>query len=182
MTKEQWKDIQGYNGLYQVSSIGRVKRVEREVMQFNHQLQKEIPIKYPKKYLKFDLSKGYNRVTLSKENNQKRFLVHRLVAEYFLPNPEDKPHIHHINHHREDNRVENLMWVTPRENEFHKHKANNMPFKAVDPEGNETVWYVQMNCARTLGLNKNGIFRCLHGEVESYRGYKFSYINRPLEE
>lgn len=176
MTKEQWKDINGYGGLYQVSNLGRVKRSEKTVYQWNHQLQKEIPIVYPKRYLKFDLSKGYNRVTLSKDNKQERFQVHRLVAEHFIPNTENKPCINHINHIRIDNRVNNLEWVTHLENEAAKAVNKNKPFKAIHPDGTESKWYVQLECARKLGLSRIGIWHCLNGYQTHHRGYKFSYI------
>ena len=182
MNREKWKDIEGYEGFYRISNIGRVMRVEKETMQWNHQLQKEIPIIYPKRYLKFDQIKGgYNRVTLSLDNKQKRFIVHRLVAKHFVENPENKPHVHHINNMSCDNRADNLMWVTPQENEYFKHKSYKKSFEAISPEGEITVWHVQMDCARRLGLNKASINRCLNGKQESYRGWHFRFI-RPLGE
>lgn len=175
--KEQWKDIKGFNGLYQVSTLGRIKRVEQEVMQFNHQLQKEIPIKYPKRYLKTEVMRdGYRRVTLSKDNSQTRKSVHRLVAESFIPNPKDKPHVHHKNHIRHDNRVENLEWVTAIENETYKWAAKQPMIQAISPDGEVTTYYTQMECVRALGLNRNGIRRCLVGESESYKGFRFQFI------
>lgn len=177
MTKEIWKDIPGYEGLYQVSNIGRIKRLESTVMQWNPQLQKKVPVVYKKRYLNFETTRGYNRATLSKDNKQQRFQVHRLVAEAFVPNPDNKPCVNHINHIRIDNRADNLEWVTYKENEAAKGKFNNKPFKAIDPEGNETIWYVQLECARQLKLSRHGIRLCLNGTQESCRGYTFSYIN-----
>ena len=95
---EIWKDIKGYEGVYQVSNLGNVRRV-----------------KLLKQYS--DESKGgYNVVNLCKDGNAKMKRVHRLVAEAFIPNPENKPCIDHINTDRTDNRVENLKWVTKQEN------------------------------------------------------------------
>lgn len=176
--KEQWKDIEGFDGLYQVSTLGRVKRVEREIMQFNHQLQKEIPIIYPKKYLKAEvLERGYRRVTLSVGNIQKKFAVHRLVAMAFLPNPEGKPHVHHKNHVSHDNRLVNLEWVTPIENETYKWATMQPMIKTITPDGEVKTYYTQMECARDLKIPRNGIQRCLSGEVDSYRGYTFHHIS-----
>jgi hypothetical protein len=179
---EKWVDIKGYEGLYQISDLGRVKRSPRETLQWNHQLQKEIPVIYPMRYLKYDKIKGgYLRVTLSKGNTQDRFIVHRLVADHFLPNPENKPHVHHKNSITHDNRLVNLEWVTPIENERYKWELKQPKILAIDPNGDKTEWANQMDCARGLKLPRNGIQRTLSGAVNSYRGYKFSYI-RPLGE
>lgn len=174
---EQWKDIEGFDGLYQVSTLGRVKRVEREVMQFNHQLQKEIPVIYSKRYLKAEvMGDGYRRVTLSKDNKQTRFPIHRLVAAAFLENPEGKPHVHHKNTVRHDNRLVNLEWVTPIENETYKWADKQPMIEAITPDGDVRTYYTQMEGARDLKIPRNGIQRCLSGEVNSYRGYTFRHI------
>lgn len=96
---EVWKDIQGYEGLYQVSNLGRVKSLRRSKI---------------RKLYKDD--KGYFRVTLKKKGKSKNFQIHRLVATAFIPNPENKPEVDHINTIRTDNRVQNLRWVTSSEN------------------------------------------------------------------
>ena len=100
--EEIWVDIKGYEGLYQVSNQGRVKR-----------LYKNGKIRILKPSLD---NNGYLYVTLSKNNKPKIFKLHRLIAINFIPNPENKPCIDHINTIRTDNRVENLRWVTKKEN------------------------------------------------------------------
>ena len=111
---EVWKDIKGYEGLYQVSNKGRVKSLDRYANN-NGTLQFR-----PERILKQNIQKvGRSRrctVTLSKESKIKRIRVHRLVAEAFIPNPENKPQIDHIDTNMENNNVENLRWVTPKEN------------------------------------------------------------------
>ena len=94
---EIWKDIQGYEGLYQVSNLGRVRNSKNKLM---------------KTYLR----NGYCRIDLSKEGKRSKHSIHRLVATTFIPNPENKPQVDHINTVRNDNRVDNLRWVTPKEN------------------------------------------------------------------
>lgn len=84
---------------YYVTSDGRVYRDGRQ--------------------LKMELNRGYQRVTLSYNGLLERIFVHRLVAELYIPNPENKPFVNHINHIRNDNRVENLEWVTHSENMLH---------------------------------------------------------------
>ena len=95
---EIWKEIKGYEGLYEVSSEGRV----RNLIKGN--------------YLSLKNLNGYQRVGLCIHHKQKWFFVHRLVAQTFIPNPEEKPEVDHINCDRCDNRVENLRWVTSKEN------------------------------------------------------------------
>lgn len=95
--KEVYKDIPWYEGLYQVSNLGNV---------FNVAKNKFCPIQKQ--------SAGYNQVCL-KINNLKYMLVHRLVAKAFIPNPESKKTVNHINLDKNDNRIENLEWATQKE-------------------------------------------------------------------
>lgn len=101
--KEIWKTIEGYPE-YQVSNMGRVKAINW------HRGNKEKEIK------PYTTHKGYLRLRLCKNGKSKQFQIHRLVAQAFIPNPENKPYIDHINTDRTDNRVENLRWVTNKEN------------------------------------------------------------------
>lgn len=102
IAQEQWRDIDGYNGMYQVSDLGRVRSHKSggwEVMKQQKQ------------------NKGYLRVGLVKDKNLKLFLVHRLVANAFIPNTdESKTLINHINEIKTDNRASNLEWCTARYN------------------------------------------------------------------
>lgn len=111
---EEWRDIEGYEGLYQVSNEGRVKSLERMV----DGTGKWFPRLIKTKILKQNLSaQGYKQVNLHNEEGvQKTQKVHRLVAKAFIPNPQNKPHIDHINTIRTDNRSCNLRWVTQKEN------------------------------------------------------------------
>ena len=124
--EEIWKDIKGFEGIYQVSNIGRVKNLERKVKCKNNSYR---VIK--EKILKPNKSKhtGYYMVTLSKNGKQNTYSVHRLVATAFLDNPENKPCVDHINTIRTDNRIENLRWVSYEENYYNpitleRHKLN----------------------------------------------------------
>lgn len=106
--KEIFKDIPEYEGLYQVSNLGRVIGLKRETI------------------LKFDISShahtSYARVTLCKDGETTRYLVHRLVATAFIENPTGKPHVNHIDNNGLNNFCENLEWCTASENM--QHSAN----------------------------------------------------------
>lgn len=101
--KEIWKDIEGYNnlykGLYQVSNMGRVRRMKILKPHFN--------------------SSGYYIVSLVNNKKAKTCRIHRLVARAFIPNPENKPEVNHISGMKTDNTVDNLEWCTGKENSLH---------------------------------------------------------------
>ena len=101
---EIWKPVKDYEGLYEISSLGRVKNLNYRGT------GKEKILKNTED------RKGYSTISLRKNEKRKLLKVHRLVAEAFIPNPESKPCVDHINTIRNDNRVENLRWVTNKEN------------------------------------------------------------------
>lgn len=113
--EEIWKDVQGYEGYYQVSNIGRVKSFSRKrIMPYGG-----IRV-YPEKILNPNKNRyGYITTVLTKNSISKTFTVHRLVAKAFLPNPENKHQVNHINGIKTDNHLENLEWVNQSENQFH---------------------------------------------------------------
>ena len=107
---EVWKDIPEYESLYQISTLGRLKGFKK-----GERILRSSKCKRT----------GYYKADLSKEGNQRGCSIHRLVALTFLPNPENKPTVDHINRDRGDNRLENLRWATYSEQEINKHRASD---------------------------------------------------------
>lgn len=119
--KEIWKDVIGYEGLYQISNLGKVKSLDRYIFK-----DRWSGFHYYGKILKPQITCGYPTVKLSKNKKYKSCSIHRLIAIHFIPNPENKPQVNHINSIRNDNRIENLEWVTAQENIIHGYKYGYM--------------------------------------------------------
>ena len=111
-TQEIWKDIQGYEGLYQISNLGRVKSLERIIIT-NNGITKKISEKILKPYLK---GNGYYNIVLRKDSKTKCYFVHRLVAKEFIPNPDNLPQVNHKDENKLNNNVDNLEWCTSKYN------------------------------------------------------------------
>ena len=123
--REIWKDVVGYEGLYQVSSLGRVKNLSSK--------------REPTYGAKHD--KGYLRVTLKKAGEKDTSpLVHQLVAKAFIPNPDCKPTVDHINEDKKDNRVENLRWATYSENQLNSVESRSSVREKLSPKQVESIW------------------------------------------
>ena len=109
---EIWKDVKGYEGLYQISDKGRVKSLQRMVKK----RKCEEIIKKPSK-----LPKGYLRLGLCKNGTIKYYSIHRLVAEAFIPNPNNLPCVNHKDCNTSNNNVDNLEWINHKDNNSYKN-------------------------------------------------------------
>lgn len=118
MNNEIWKNIKGYEGLYQISNLGNVRSVPRIIdSQFKGKpIKREV---YEKILKKSSTKFGYDYVCLSKDGKTKKYKIHRLVGEHFIPNLENKRTINHIDGNKHNNTVENLEWATYKENQQH---------------------------------------------------------------
>jgi HNH endonuclease/NUMOD4 motif len=146
---EIWKKIEGYEN-YEVSSLGRIRSIGiNYVTDYKNRRFGRKP-----KLLKFHFGPQYYRVCLSKKGKQLKYAVHRLVAKAFIPNPENKPEVNHINGDKLDNRVENLEWVTRSENAVHAFKNGFFKHSAFNSENN-------IMSKETLDTNTNHIYDSL---------------------
>lgn len=174
---EEWKYIEGYENLYLISNKGTIKKCETFIKKINGKI---VIIK--EKILKPSITrKGYQVVGLSKEKNSRTFLVHRLVAKMFLPNPNNLPQINHKNEVKTDNRIENLEWCDASyNNNYGKHNersatSRSKPVFSVDKITNEIIRYKSLRDAeRKSGIDHSIIRRCCNGLMKCSNG-KFWY-------
>jgi len=173
---EEWRDIEGYEGYYQVSNLGRVRSVDRFDDRGFH--QRSCILKST------DNGKGYRTVGLTKKAKGKRVRVHRLVAHAFIPNPDNKPYVNHKDETRDNNNVDNLEWVTHKENiNYGTHndrvaKANSIPIKVIYPDNTYEYWESATIFARENGLKQANISSALLGKVKKAYGLKIEHAKK----
>lgn len=186
--EEIWKDIKGYEGYYQVSNLGRVKRLDKIIKQRGRYGQLldcfhkgRIKSTHIDKY-------GYTRVDLYKNSKCIVKQVHRLVAIAFIPNIENKPEVNHIDGNKQNNNINNLEWCTRTENERHAYKTglkksrygkdnkNSKPVIQYDLNMNIIAEYVgAREAGRKTGYNQSNITKCCNGKVKTAGGYIWRY-------
>lgn len=161
MNKEVWKDIKGYEGYYQISNFGNVRNFKLKLM------------KPHKTY------RGYLRIGLTKDMVQTKFSIHRLVAEAFIPNPENKEYVNHIDGNKEFNCVLNLEWATHMENEIHAMSNGLKGYKPVI-QYDLNLNYVNefdsiIDAHLRTNTNKSGISECCNGKQKTAGGYIWKF-------
>ena len=166
-----YKSIKGYEGIYEVNEIGKIRSIDRKVKSKNGRT-----IHYKGKELKLKMNKdGYLNVNLNKNGISKTWRVHRLVAETFLKNPDNLPEIHHKNHDRRDNRVENLAWVTRAEQmDEHLRAAKGTKLRVVG-HGIDKIFISTKAVQRELGVADTYVLNTAKGKFKQAKGYKIYF-------
>lgn len=183
---EEWRPVLGYEGAYEVSSMGRVRSVDRLI---NHNYGGKR--KKPGRVLRLRKNgNGYMRITLYVDGKERSHVVHRLVCEAFIGKRPDGKEVNHINGVRDDNRAENLEWVTKSENKKHSIRVlGNKPVKywegrfgaehhlstpvaAIDPKtGAEVARYESLHEAERSGFCASNLCAALNGRQKTHGGF-----------
>lgn len=197
MNKEVWKDVKGYEGRYQVSNFGRVKSLERKVLtrRKNGYYYNTVPEKVLKPTLSTGKTGGYPTVKLMKDNKGKTVKVHRLVAEAFIPNPNNYSDVNHKDEDKTNNHVSNLEWCSrkynneygTRKNRIYSHpnykrtirdlgKERRKPVKGTNIKTGEVRIYESMLEAEKDGFYNQNISRVCRGKAKTHKGYTWELI------
>lgn len=175
MGKEIWKPISGYEGLYEVSSHGRVSSLNSSVKVDNY-------IKVPQIN-----QKGYHRVELCVARRRKSHGIHRLVAQAFIPNPENKPEVNHKDENKSNNFIENLEWMSHIENSNYGTRNRrvaeaNTNGKMSKKVGQFTldgllvkIWPSTMEASRA-GYSQSKISKCGNNKHNTHKGFIWKYL------
>lgn len=175
---EVWKDIVNYEGFYQVSNLGRVRSLDRyDNRGIFHKSQIIKPKEHPR---------GYYGISLWKEGKQSQFLVHRLVAQAFIPNENDMPDINHRNENKTDNRADNLEWCDKEYNNNYgqHHEKHNSAIGwymrsviQLSSDGETIATYPSVSeAARSIGVSAKAIRLCISGKNKKCGGYRWKYL------
>lgn len=164
--KEIWKDIPDYDG-YQISNLGRLKSLKRNII------------------MKCNKRGDYNSIGLYNKDGYKRFNIHRLVAQVFIPNPDNLPCVNHIDGNKLNNCVDNLEWCTHSENSKHAYNNNLLKYETLfkskklnqyDLNGNFIkTWNSQKEARKVYG--KIHASECHNGTLKSSKGYIWRYVD-----
>lgn len=192
---EFWKDIKGHEGLYQISTLGRIQALEKSYTQMNRWGTEHI-VNLPKKVLMLGMgTTGYLALGLFKNKIRINAVAHRMVAMHFIPNPQNKPQVNHKNGIKTDNRAINLEWCTRSENMKHSYAVlkqkktypmlgrkgglcpNSKPVLKICPITNNILkeYNSGMEAAFDMGVVKSSIYNCISGTNATCRGFKWAF-------
>lgn len=173
--QEIWKDIKDYEGLYQVSNLGRVKSLKR----LNYDINKKQNVYIEKEMiLKYSLNnKGYKMIKLQKNKQKKTIAIHRLVAQTFIPNPNNFEQVNHIDGNKENNCVSNLEWCNNEYNHQHAIEHNlckSRKVELIDKNGKKYQFNHLHLMFKFLNIKPNGNYINFINKNKLYKGF---YIN-----
>ena len=172
MKNEEWRDVVGYEGLYQVSSEGRIKSLKWN----KERILKPITDHY-----------GYQGVNLYAGGKRKMHKVHRLVCQSFHDNPDNKPQVNHINEIKTDNRASNLEWATAMENSNfgtrNERIGKKLAITKSKPVGQYTrdgelikIWPSTIEAKRQAGFSQGNINQVVNGNRKTAHGFTWKYV------
>lgn len=174
---EEWKMIEGTDGMMEVSSLGRIRsllRADKTILKYQHD------------------SKGYQRVRVTIRREKMTFKVHREVAKAFIPNPDNKPQVNHIDGNKDNNAVDNLEWATNQENARHalstglfdtvvagakrSNDARKRPVAGFEPYSGKRYDFDSVSDAERWFRSRH-ITDVLKGRRRSVQGWTFAYVD-----
>jgi len=179
--KEIWKDIADYEGQYQVSNLGNVKSLNYQRSSKPHLIKQQIT---------YD---GYHRVHIGGKKHPLLITVHILVARAFIPNPDNKPQVNHIDGNKDNNCADNLEWVTGKENISHAIRTGlrkpenhiypkgdahyaSKPVIQYDMQGNFVkLWNCQSEAARFYNCKPSSLINCARERIKSCKGFLWRF-------
>ena len=177
---EVWKDVKGFEGLYKVSNKGNVYSVERDGTNGRKHGGRTLKLRHDKN--------GYIKVALCKNGMMKHKTSHRLVAEAFIPNPENLPQINHKDEVKDNNNVENLEWCDTRYNSNYgtRNERLSKKVRAVNVKTGEIITFNSTVEAGNKGYNSGNVAKACRGTYKNatgkliggghlYRGHQWSY-------
>ena len=171
LKNEEFRDIQDYEGMYQVSNYGRVKRLKRRV----NTVIRNSNYRYIKEKILTSLNNGkdYLFVTLVKNKTKEYLKIHRLVAQAFIPNQNGLPCVNHKDYNRKNNKVDNLEWCSLQYNNEYSH---NKPIYQKDIDGLIIKkWKSATEASKKLHITISNISSCCNGKRQIAGGYKWEY-------
>ena len=171
---ETWKDIKGYEGLYQISNLGRIKSLRKKIKNNGAFGKRKIITKNEKIVSSYKNKDGYSVVQLYKNNKRKLKLVHRLVAEAFIPNPNNYPYVNHKDGNKANNCVDNLEWCNNSMNQLHAfskglqkcgcdHAKAKLKYEDVLFIKNNINKYQQTELAKMFNVSRKVIYQIKKG-------------------
>jgi len=173
MNREEWRMVSDYEGLYMVSNLGRIKSLNYKKTGKEEFLKQKTTKKL-----------GYKIVTLSKNGNKEFKRVHRLVAQAFIPNPDNLPCINHKDENPSNNRVENLEWCSYKYNNCYGDRLKKSAAKKSIKICQYTktgevinVWSSAMEIERQLGFSHENLAKCCKGKIKSAYGFVWKYAS-----
>lgn len=175
--KEVWKDINEYEGIYQISNLGRVKSLPRQFISGNGRVHNSDEI-----IMSYILRNGYPMVLLSKNGVKKSKSIHRLVAKMFVPNPNNYPIVNHKDQSRDNNVVDNLEWCTYKYNVNYgnaidrRSESRCKPVEQLTLNGDVVREYPSLISTKEFGFCPKGVSKCCREILKTHSKYKWRFI------